>query len=259
MTKTLREYTLTGDFDFKQAEELHRRVVRYRDTFMQNHILQNLFLNRGSPMEDRERPKSYYDLLDSCHNRTRTIAHLSFLDHVISIAERTPIVVPKTRILKPEGIIIPGENKPEQPRYELITGSGARLEDVEYFQEEWDTNPQVREDAREFQKKLQAALDEYNLKLVLNRMYRSSSYFVHFEGEERELQMKLAKIDWRTLYNPLDDAYYRVATSHFASAGSEHKRLHDDKFGRKFILDMNEESRLVIKFKKNIMKDRIRA
>jgi len=259
MKKTLREYILTGDFDHKQAEALHRRVVEYRDTLIQRHTLQNLFLNRGSPMEDDARPTSYYDLLDACHNRTRTITHLSFLDYFISVAERIPIVIPKPRIWVPEGIIVPGERRPEQPAYELRTSSGAKLEDVEGFQEQWDTNPQVREDTKELQRRLQAAFNEYNLKLILSRMYHSSSFFVQWEGRERKLQGELAKIDWRSLYPPLDSAYYVEGNSHFSSAGGPWQRLHKDKFGRLFTLDMNQEKELVIGFKRACMEDRIRA
>ncbi len=223
-----------GDSHPDKVEMLHGSVGEYRERFEVDVALQNVLLNGRSRPGDEQRLKSYLDVKDPTINRTRTLVHLYFLNYLIEAA-----TTPQVAVIEPHSrIIVPGEDEPET---RIRTAQGLDFLAVDDFASEWLSNP-ISQVVREFQETLQKAFDEYNMKFILFYMGRSQRSFIPPEmKKEAAIQENIQRVFDRSAYPALDSAYYNIGNRFFHSCGELCRRLGADEFGKKFLLNMDEE------------------
>jgi len=222
-----------GDSQPGKVEMLHRVVGEYRERFERDLALQNVLIDRRLKPGDGQRLKSYLEVRDPTINRTRTLVHLYFLNYLIETA-----TTPQVAVIEPRSrIIIPGE----EPEIGIKTAPGLDFLAVDDFQEQWMSNP-ISQTVREFQETLNKAFDEYNMKFILFCMKLSRRNFIP-PGMKKEtaIQENIQRVFDREAYPVLDSAYYNMGNRFFHSCGELCRRLSEDEFGKKFLLNRNEE------------------
>lgn len=232
---SLSSYLFIGDVDQSKLERLHSLVVKFRDSFLDNHPLQNLLLNHGYEPEDR--PISYHNVHNSVFNRTLTSVMLHYLDHMVDLATMPQVVQVTTPL-----IVIPEIGGDYTDSLEVRTLAGHDAGKVELLQTQWFEQTDVVEVVREYQGTLQIAFDEFNSQFMLNLMRQSRLDLTH-ECEESRLQDRIRDAfmpSIRETHNPLDNVYYEAGCRALQTASPLWKRLNETEFGRFFILQQDE-------------------
>ena len=235
MPRELREYPLLlGEADLEKVKALHKLTGEFKDSFLTDHKLQDLLLNRGYMLENHERPTSFRRYTTAI-NGMKTCCHLDFLDAITNAVQK-PVVVTFSR--KP--IILPGESD----ELEIKTLDGYDAIEVEELQTAWMENPKARNLVRQYKNILEQALDEYSMQFILGRIEYSRQGFLPDEPSfqtVRASQQKASEAFDKKSYVILDDAYYNKGTNFFRSAGRVYEQLQADSLGSKFILSIEEE------------------
>jgi len=243
--RNLEEYCfLLGDVNLDKVRELHKTVGEFRESFLKNHLLQNVLLNKGYKVEDKDMPTSYLTQIDATYNRTRTLVHLMVLENLIEL-----VTIPQLAIIK-TGIIIPGREQDTG----IKTPQGVSLENLEEFKKDWIKNEKVVETIREYQKTLNLAFDEYNMQFILGRMNESKRHAPLYGDQwekERALQDRVERVTDSKSFTILGRAYYNMGAHFFRDAGPLHKELSKDKFGKKFLTSRDEELKFITYFMTN--------
>ncbi len=243
--RDLSEYcVLLRDVDIEKVKKLHKTVGEFRESFLEDHLLQNVLLNQGYEIEG-ERPESYFTQFDAIRNRTKVLIHLMLLEDSIDLATR-----PQLAIIETPTIIIPGQK--QEPT--IKTPMGISLEDIEELQHDWRDKGDVVETIREYQKTLKLAFDEYNMQFILGKIIRSREFPVLY-GEKWEKERKLQKriedvTDFRAV-SVLDSAYYGMGNRFLRAGDRLYKQLSKDNFGRRFLTTKEEEIEYITKLMTN--------
>jgi hypothetical protein len=225
--RDISEYFLMGDFDANKVKQMHETAGEFRERFLEDKILQNVLLNKGYELEKNY--KSFLDILDSTINRSIIAAHLTYINKMTDL-----MTTPQLAVITTPVIIIPG--KEEVPK--ITTPSGMNLLAIESLQEEWRNNP-VSETVGEYQKYLNLAFDEYNMKFMAGLIDRAKMHFINSGkewAEERKIQERINKVADSRAYSILDSAYYNMGNRFFNGCGALWKKLDSDEFGKFFIL-----------------------
>jgi hypothetical protein len=241
--RDISEYCLLEDVDLEKARKLHALVGELRERLIEDRVVQDVLLNRGCELEEDERSKSFYDVISTVFNRTKTIAHLVHLDNIIDLATRPRLLVAKMPLL-----VIPGQDQVGR----IETGEGIDASRVEWLQEQWFDNPEVARLAREYQTTLNEAFDEYNMQFILNLMRQSLMAFIDPEWKkEAGLQRRIEKTFTPEAHNVLDSAYYNMGNRFFSSVGPIWEELNGSEYGKLFIL-MQEDVQEFLKHARKI-------
>jgi hypothetical protein len=230
--RSLGDYLVMHNADESRLNMLHTLSVEVRDSFFSVKAVQNLLLNHGDEIPDSERPKSFLGLHDACWKRSGAALQLLYLEHVIDAAIRPQIVVQEAA-----GLWTPGKKYEKR----VVTATGHDAGRIEQLQQHWLTDSELSESVRSFQRGLQEAFDEYNLKYVLGRMFQSQKHQLPKKARaEAELQKRVIQAAGRDEYLALDDAYYRMGNRFYQGCADLYKKLSRTQFGMMFILLQEE-------------------
>ena len=229
--RPLSEYCVVygENIDEEKAGSLHNLVIKLKDSIFEEGAPRNLLLNEGYELKLEELPRSYLDLQNSVWNREKMIAHILYLNYAINLA---------ADLQQPDLINYGVHDRLEDIMEEFYN----RLDGLEKVQTAFE-NPELYITVGAYHKKLSEALDEFNLQLILQRMYHTSTIFIgDFDSEEYKLQQKIIECGIRdTKYlDLLDKAYYNKGILKFKKAGFVWKILGVLPYGKYFILEKNE-------------------
>ncbi len=227
-TRNIGEYHIyrTG---MDEANKLHLLTAEMRDNFFENPAIMNLLW--GSSRARGEAPESFLDIRDAVVHRSITALSLAYLEHAIGIATR-----PQIMSIGSGDVIATPESE-----IKFETSQGHNYFRVEELQKQWFQNPDIVEKIREYEKTLNLAFDEFNLKFVLSRMFYSQTNFIFEDCEEKRIQERIADaMKPHRLYHEMDKAYYSMGNRFYAEAGSLYEKLFESDFGRFFILKEEE-------------------
>ena len=231
-------YFLLRNADLEKVKELHKTTGEFRKSFLENHILQDVLLNKGYEVKDR--PESFLDIIDSTFNRTKTLIHLACVNYLMDSA-----INPQLAVVTIPTIIIPGE----EFRVAIENTKGVNFESIEEFQEQWMKNP-ISQTVRKYQEQLNSAFDEYNMKFMLNLINRARINSIAMGDDwvkERKLQDIIENVADSKAYYVLDSAYYDMGNRSYRGCGRLRKELNENNFGKMFILDMDEMTNVLRK------------
>lgn len=229
---------LLRNADLEKVKELHKTTGEFRESFLENHILQDVLLNKGYEVENR--PESFFDIADSTFNRTKTLIHLACVNYLMNSA-----IKPQLAVVTIPTIIIPGE----EFQVAIKNTKGVNFESIEEFQKQWMKNP-ISQTVRKYQEQLTSAFDEYNMKFMLNLIYRAKINSIARGNdwvEERKLQDIIEKVADSKAYSVLDSAYYNMGNRAYRGCGRLLKELNENDFGKMFILNMDEMTNVLKK------------
>lgn len=244
-----KDYPLIGDVDLEKLEGLHNLAVKYKGDIFTDNDVQDILLTDGYNPEG-ERRTSFHDVYDMTFLRTRTSVHLGFLEKMIEMATVPQLAVVRGEeegIVSPEGkgVLYPND---VAVKAKLETPGGHNYVMTEELQEGWFREPEVAEDVRSFQKHLNGAFEEFNLKFILGRMYNSLKLFVPEDfGRVYKIHHKImdafgGKYEDRGLeFVALDNAYYNMAKRFFNRVAGSWNKLNESNFGKRFILSPEED------------------
>ena len=216
----LSEYNIFGEASREKVERLHALTQEYTDNLFTDLTLQNILLNQR--YEPDQRPGSYFDLHSNVWSREKNVLHLSFLELAIKKATSPQIY----------GISEQG----------LVTQEGYSVKLVEAFQEGWFREHAIVETIRIYQKILQQSFSEFNLQLVLGLISQAKTLVIPKEWGEELVILERIMESWDiSSYSDLNSAYYECGRHLLQSAGLEWKKLSKNKYGKNFVLTMEEE------------------
>lgn len=241
MTKAraLREYapfvvSHGRELDIAKVERLHIKVGDYKERLVDDPKLQDLLLNEGYQLVDAERPESLLDIPDATILRTQTVLHLVYLNRMIDLATR-----PRVLVVREPGIVLPGQDADTK----LETSEGYCPEKLEELQRRWLTETETVRDVRKFQDGLVQAMDEFDMKMVLNRMLQARSHYIPFDKgweEVGKLREEIEEVWEQEAYLALDSAYYNRGRALYSGVGQIWERLRQNEFGKQFTLSEKE-------------------
>ncbi len=220
--------------DIQKVERLHRKVGDFRERFLQEKPLQDLLLNEGYELTEQQRPQSFLDVSDSTILRTQTIPHLIYLNRMIDLVTR-----PRIYAVSQPVILLPGQD----PAPSMATSEGYGPEKLESLQQRWLAETEISEVVRRFQGELTQVMDEFNMKLILNRMSQARTHFFHAEpawAEVRALQGEIEGAWDNNAHLALDSAYYTRGKALYHGLGKSWEQLQKSEFGRNFVLTKEE-------------------
>jgi hypothetical protein len=236
--RNIGEYGLWGE-GLEKAEELHLLTAQFRDELLTNHTLQNLLLNHGDPLDEKQRPASYFDIMDPTWNRRFIVVHLSYLERVIELATLPQIAGVSRAAIDKSGktALVYPDATAELPT-KLQSPEGFDSGSIETLQREWFENIDIVPKIMEYGDMLRKAFDEYNLKLVLIKMQNCQTHMFFDDCKEKRLHDRIKKTGGP--YSAMDSAYYNMGNRFFKSAGSLWEELSATEFGKMFCLTQEE-------------------
>jgi hypothetical protein len=238
--RPLSQYILTRGRADEETEALHELVQRYREEFFENHVLQDVLLNRGDWIPDEERPGSFLEIPSVVILHEQTRLHLSYVELMIEKATK-PVNVyvsaPRSLEVGDCGVLLP--NCIEDREISLQTADEIPYENIELVQRGWFEHPHVVETVRKYQAALSETFDEFNLQMVLGRIERGRSVFT--TDDEKQAVVDEIAGRWNVpSYHALDSAYYEMGRRMFGAAGQLWQELDEHEYGQLFRLEPEE-------------------
>jgi len=210
----INDYKIPG-VNQDKIQNLHNLVLEYKDSLFKDNSLQDFLLN--SYNSSNGRPTSFFELPSDSIHRKKVIQQFNYLDRKLN------------EIDEPELAFSLSAEKFED--LDIIHD----IIEIDQIKNNWREYTIETELIRDLQNNLYSSFEEFNLNLVLSKIYHARYRTANVVDNAKEINKRIQKIFEPAIYNKLYETYYETGLNIFKIAKKCNQDLSLSDFGKFFI------------------------